>query len=1283
MANKIESLENQSNMNTENGKHEAPTDFANEETFRPQQEQMEAYVVLSKLREQFVTLYYADFTTDYMHTYKTDENYGPKYGVTQHYSVSMGGYVENDVAEKDRERMRQATDPACVMERFKTEDAFELEFEDHSFGDVRYCSLRYIKANEAGTCAVICGSDVTAQKKEERERSEAQKEQLAIFDALANSYSNVYLIDPVLGTLRVLKLSGYLTTGVERQTTKTYSYETVKDQYVSERVHPDDQEMMKKAISMAEVKSALAEDREYTGNYRVLANGETHHYQFKYMRLKHYECMIAGFQCIDDIVDEQIAHQEELERQFAIIDSLSSDYVSIYLANLNEGTGKAIRISHALGEEVSNAMKDKTFDIETTMKMWIGMNVHPDDRDRMLQATDLNTVRKAMAVKDEYAGNYRSNETGEFHNYQFVVRKVDDNGNVIVGFQIIDAIIKEHEAQAKRERELEEASLRNEKERNDIIKSLSNIYSTIIKVEIETHRYEVFSSVSLMDSVGGKGGNFDDTKEALLTNFMAPEMRERMSTFLDFDTLAERLQKVNTIAIDYKAPSGQWVQARFVVKLRDENGVAKEALYVVRDITEEKNRDIQQQEALSHALTVAQHDKEELQKAQTQLKDSLAITDALSRDYSNVFLVQLKNNRAKIVKEENYNVKEIKGSSAWFDYSVIIRKYIETRVYEPDAQMMLEETKLSNVLAKIETNSDFSISFRALAAGEVHYLEMRYVSIEGADLVAVGFRYVDDIVKAEAEQKQALQEALAAAQQANKAKTTFLNSMSHDIRTPMNAIIGFTALAQTHLDNPSQVEDYLSKISTSSNHLLSLINDILDMSRIESGTVKLDEKAVHIPDLLHDLRTMIQSLVNSKNLNLFIDTQDVVHEDVLTDKLRLNQVLLNIAGNAIKFTQPGGDIIIRLIEKPCSVKHHAAYEFSVKDNGIGMSKEFIGHIFDTFSREYSSTVSGIQGTGLGMAITKNIVDMMGGDIQVESEEGKGSLFTVTLNLRLANEPTKNEPIPELLGARALIVDDDMNTCRSVSKMLRDIEMRPDWTVSGKEAIVRAQDAAEMKDEYKVYIIDYLMPDMNGIETVRRIRKVISEDVPIIVLTAYDWSDFEHEAREAGVTAFVSKPIFMSELRAVLTQPVVSEKIAKEEEAKVSHDYSGKHVLLVEDNELNREIATALLEETGMTIDSVEDGDVAVATIVREPADKYDLILMDIQMPRMDGYTATREIRTLADNVRANIPIVAMTANAFEEDKRKAYESGMNGHIIKPISIEEIAKVLDEVFASKK
>ena len=495
----------------------------------------------------------------------------------------------------------------------------------------------------------------------------------------------------------------------------------------------------------------------------------------------------------------------------------------------------------------------------------------------------------------------------------------------------------------------------------------------------------------------------------------------------------------------------------------------------------------------------------------------------------------------------------------------------------------------------------------------------------------------------------------------------------------MNAILGFTALATTHLDNAELVKEYRQKISVSGQHLLSLINDVLDMSRIESGTIKLDNAAVHLPDVLHDLRTIILGNISAKRLDLYIDTQDIKHEDIITDKLRLNQILLNIVGNAVKFTPAGGTINIRVTEKPCPRSGCATYVISVKDNGIGMSPEFQQHVFDSFAREQTATKSGIQGTGLGMAITKNIVDMMGGSITVKSEQGKGSEFTVTLHCKISETVTKSQPIPELRGARALVVDDDAQTCMSVSKMLREIEMAADWTTSGKEAILRAEEAHEQGRDFKVYIIDWLMPDMNGIETVRRIRKVIEPGTPIIILTAYDWSDIEQEAREAGVTAFVAKPLFMSELRAVLThtqtepQPMQMPQHA---------GYAGKKVLLVEDNELNREIATAILEQAGLQVDSVEDGTDAVARMNTAAEDQYDLILMDIQMPRMDGYTATRKIRALSDPKKASIPIVAMTANAFDEDRKKAFAAGMNAHVAKPIDMAVLSHTLDEIFAAK-
>ena len=524
------------------------------------------------------------------------------------------------------------------------------------------------------------------------------------------------------------------------------------------------------------------------------------------------------------------------------------------------------------------------------------------------------------------------------------------------------------------------------------------------------------------------------------------------------------------------------------------------------------------------------------------------------------------------------------------------------------------------------------------------------------------------------EQNRKLEIALQHEGAANRAKREFLFNMSHDIRTPMNAIIGFTSLAATHIDNREQVLDYLKKISTSSQHLLSLINDVLDMSRIESGKVKIEEKAVHLPDLVHDVRSIIQPNVAAKRLSLFIDTMDIEDEDIITDPLRLNQILLNILSNAIKFTPTGGMISIRIAQKNGAPKGCVCYEFRIKDNGIGMSEEFQKHIFEEFSREESSTVSGIQGTGLGMSITKNIVDLMGGTIALTSEPGKGSEFIVTLCFTRSGQKAEPKQLPQLEGLRALVADDDTNTCLNVSTMLSKIGMRPEWTISGKEAVIRTKYAVEQGDEFSVYIIDWLIPDMNGIEIVRQIRKVIGNRCPIIILTAYDWADIEDEARAAGVTAFCEKPLFLSELRRVLAEPFRAEPASKPAQPTAA-DLKGKKLLLVEDNELNREIALEILKEAGFVVDIAEDGAVAVRKIKQAAPGQYDLILMDIQMPNLDGYEATRQIRALPDAEKASIPIFAMTANAFEEDRQNALAAGMNGHIAKPLDVPHLLRVL--------
>ena len=573
------------------------------------------------------------------------------------------------------------------------------------------------------------------------------------------------------------------------------------------------------------------------------------------------------------------------------------------------------------------------------------------------------------------------------------------------------------------------------------------------------------------------------------------------------------------------------------------------------------------------------------------------------------------------------------------------------------------------------------VNYRTLWNDEMRYFQMKVVRTgawEKIQGVVMGFRSVDVEMREEMEKKSLLEDALMQANRASKAKSVFLSNMSHDIRTPMNAIVGFTALAITHIEHKERVEEYLKKIMTSGNHLLSLINDVLDMSRIESGKMHLDEKECSLPEILHGLKNILQADVHAKQLELYIDTVDVFDEEIYCDKLRLNQVLLNLLSNAVKYTGAGGIISLRITEKPGAPAGSANYEFNIKDTGIGMSQEFDDHIFEPFERERNSTISGIQGTGLGMAITKNIVDMMNGSIVVKSEQNVGTEVTVLFTFRLHSGEKIPQDIPQLKGCRALVVDDDFNSCDSVSYMLGQIGMRAEWTLSGKEAVLRTRQAVMRDDIYSVYIIDWLLPDMNGVEVTRRIRKEMGEDVPIIILTAYDWTDIEDEAREAGVTAFCSKPMFLSELRSCLHSIVNAEEEERKGGILEQKSFRAGRILLAEDNELNQEIAEAILEEAGFTLEVAKDGQEAVDMLKDSEPGYYQLVLMDVQMPVMDGYEATRTIRKLEDQRLASIPIIAMTANAFEEDRQEAIKSGMNGHIAKPIDMEALFDILEKV-----
>lgn len=739
------------------------------------------------------------------------------------------------------------------------------------------------------------------------------------------------------------------------------------------------------------------------------------------------------------------------------------------------------------------------------------------------------------------------------------------------------------------------------------------------------------------------------------------------STVLDEDKemILERISQLkkdgDSVGVEYRVRhrDGALLHIMGNIKLIEENG----QLYFQRfllDCTEQKQKE---------SLRERQHAQ---------------LIQALSTDYNTVFFCDLDTARVMPLREEDSEkgvFKAVFSKNISFDQGMEL--YSGKYVHEDDRAMFLQACSREKIMEELKQKKLYCVNYRAVAEGEVKYFQIKIVQAgtgEESHGVVVGFHSVDEETRNEMEKKSLLEDALSQANRASKAKTVFLSNMSHDIRTPMNAIIGFTALAITHIDRREQVEEYLKKIMTSGNHLLSLINDVLDMSRIESGKINLEEKPCSLPDILHSLCNIVQADVHAKQLELHIDAVDVVNEEVYCDRLRLNQVLLNLLSNSIKYTGAGGTVGMRITEKSGAPEGFANYEFRVTDNGIGMSEEFLEHIFEPFEREATSTISGIQGTGLGMAITKNIVDMMNGSIDVKSRQGEGTEFTVSFTFRLHSGPGESMDIPELKNRRALVVDDDFNTCDSVSYMLQQFGMRAEWTMSGKEAVLRTRQAVMREDNYRVYIIDWLLPDLNGIEVVRRIRKETDANVPIILLTAYDWSDIEEEAREAGVTAFCGKPLFLSELRNCLHSVVETEESSQKPEGMEAIKFQPGRLLLAEDVELNQEIAVAILGDAGFVTDVAGNGKEALEMLAGSRPGYYQAVLMDVQMPVMNGYDAAKAIRRLENKELAGIPIIAMTANAFEEDRQQALRCGMNGHIAKPIDVDNLFGTLGKLLS---
>lgn len=623
-------------------------------------------------------------------------------------------------------------------------------------------------------------------------------------------------------------------------------------------------------------------------------------------------------------------------------------------------------------------------------------------------------------------------------------------------------------------------------------------------------------------------------------------------------------------------------------------------------------------------------------------------------------------------------------------YERLLEYWIDT-TNEQDLSEVSATLQLANIREELSHDNPYiQFEFRAIRDNNPRWLQMSIICLNRNDksipqgaLVAV--QDVTQSKEAELAAHLALEEAYNAAESASQAKSDFLNSMSHDIRTPMNSIMGLTAIASMYVDDTARVRECLNNISSASKHLLGLINEVLDMAKIESGSISLSEEEFDLPETIESLLTIVHPQIDAKNLDLRVELVDIKHEHVIGDPTRLQQVFVNIMGNSVKFTPEGGSLGLRITELPSRISDCGCYEFTFSDTGCGMSEEFMKTVFEPFTRANDSRVTKVEGTGLGMAIVKNVVSLMNGTIEVDSTLGEGTVFTVTVHLKLRD--AMQEDLAGLQGLRVLVVDDDEVACESASLLLEDIGMVPEYKLSGASGVEAVKRAYEEGRPYSAVILDWRMPGMSGIEAARRIREVSAGSVPIIIFSGYDWSMIEQEAREVGVDAFISKPLFRSRLVQVMKELLSGETADAVNEMEVLENcgYAGRRILLVEDNTMAAAIAEELLELTGAEVDHAENGSLAVDRLVGQAPHTYDVVLMDIQMPVMNGYQATEAIRGYGKSGRpdlAEIPIIALSADAFSEDIKHAKSAGMNAHIPKPLEIDTLVKTLAQWMPEK-
>ncbi len=1065
--------------------------------------------IIEILASEYSSVYYIDLTTDELNPYtmneETETTFGSVFrsGIT--YSEAYKLYVDKLIFADDKQMMLKAGSLENIQHELANKKTFLTQYRS---ADNKYSEMKFVKVggeNDAPLAVALGFAEKDEEIRREQQIAEERQRNTDIIEILASEYSSVYYIDLTTDELNPYTMNEETETTFGSVFRSGITYSEAYKLYVDKLIFDDDKQMMLKAGSLGNIRHELTNKKTFLTQYRSADN--------KYSEMKFVKvggdndeplAVALGFAEKDEEIRREQQIAEERQRNTDIIEILASEYSSVYYIDLTTDELNPYTMNEETETEFGKIFRSG-IKYSDAYRLYVNTLIHSEDKQMMLKAGSIGNIMKELRNKKTFLTTYRNTE-GHYSEMKFVKVGNEEGVPKAVALGFAD---KDEELRAKEE----ESKIM---QRNiDIIEILASEYSSVYYIDLTTDELDPYTMNEATETEFGKifrsGIKYSEAYKMYVDTLVHPNYKEQMLKAGSIYNILKELGDKKTFITQYMDNEGDYSEMKFVKVGEKENPEAVALGFANR------NKEI----------------REELERKAADARDR-AVISGLSDDFGCVVYVGFNDKSEVHYRFDPLFEEHIPNWSAINNFRDRLDTLIETVMHPDDRQEFYEATKENVVHENVNKDGVYFVNFRTLIDGEVTYYQAKFVKDENSeDHVIAGFHNVDETTKRE-------MDALDKAEIASRAKSSFLFNMSHDIRTPMNAITGFTTMAKKHLDDKDKIEDYLNKIETAGNQLLALINQVLEMSRIESGKIVLSEQKADVLERAAIARTIYSEQAETKGIRLTVATKNILHSKVITDADRMKQIITNIIGNALKYTPEGGSIDYCIEETDCAVPGYGNYVFTVRDTGIGMSPEFLNHIFDEFSRENTSTVSKIQGTGLGMSIVKQLTDLLGGTIDVQSEKGRGTTISVMVPMK--------------------------------------------------------------------------------------------------------WDTETETAAEKDSTEFCV-------------------------------NLDGMKILLVEDNEMNREIAEEILSENGIIIETAEDGDVAVDMVRNAAPGQYDLILMDVQMPRMNGYEATKAIRALEDPEKSSIPIIAMTANAFEEDRQNAIAAGMNEHLAKPIDIAKLVNTL--------